>query len=68
MRFAAGGAFGHTALWGHLALGLAWAASFSAVGLVIFRIRTRPTARARARAGRSRVQYYRRGSRPLPTE
>jgi hypothetical protein len=24
MQFAVGGAFGHTALWGHLALGLAW--------------------------------------------
>lgn len=41
MQFAAGGAFGHTALWGHLLLGLAWAVAFSAVGLVIFGIRTR---------------------------
>lgn len=41
MQFAAGGAFGHTALWGHLALGLAWAVGFGAVGLVVFRIRTR---------------------------
>ena len=41
MQFAVGGAFGHTALWGHLALGLAWAAAFSTVGLVIFRVRTR---------------------------
>ena len=41
MQFAVGGAFGHTALWGHLALGLAWAAAFSSVGLLIFRIRTR---------------------------
>jgi hypothetical protein len=41
MQFAVGGAFGHRALWGHLALGLGWAAAFSAVGLVIFRIRTR---------------------------
>ncbi|MEU6280192.1 hypothetical protein [Streptomyces sp. NPDC047028] len=41
MQFAVGGAFGHTALWGHLALGPAWAAGFSAIGLVIFRIRTR---------------------------
>jgi hypothetical protein len=41
MQFAVGGAFGHTALWGHLALGLAWAAGFALAGLVIFRIRTR---------------------------
>jgi ABC-2 type transport system permease protein len=41
MQFAAGGAFGHTALWGHLALGLAWAAAFTIAGLVIFRLRTR---------------------------
>ena len=32
MQFAAGGAFGHTALWGHLLLGLAWAAAFTAAG------------------------------------
>ncbi|MFJ4790759.1 hypothetical protein [Streptomyces sp. NPDC088794] len=41
MQFAAGGAFGKTALWSHLALGLGWAAAFAAIGLVIFRIRTR---------------------------
>ncbi|WP_019065228.1 hypothetical protein [Streptomyces prunicolor] len=41
MQFAVGGSFGNTALWGHLALGLSWAAGFAAVGLVIFRIRTR---------------------------
>jgi ABC-2 type transport system permease protein len=40
MQFAVGGAFGHTALWGHLALGLAWAAGLAACGLFIFRIRT----------------------------
>ncbi|WP_338896101.1 ABC transporter permease [Streptomyces sp. TG1A-60] len=45
MQFAAGGAFGHTALWGHLALGLSWAAAFSAIGLIIFRIRTRSSTR-----------------------
>ncbi len=33
MQFAVGGSFGHTALWGHLALGLAWAAGFGTVGL-----------------------------------
>lgn len=49
MQFAAGGAFGNTALWGHLALGLVWAAVFSTVGLVIFRVRTRH----RTRPGRS---------------
>ena len=41
MQFAVGGAFGHRALWGHLALGLAWAAAFAVSGLVIFQIRTR---------------------------
>ena len=41
MQFAAGGAFGHTALWGHLLLGLAWAAAFTAAGLAIFAVRTR---------------------------
>jgi hypothetical protein len=41
MQFAAGGAYGHTTLWGHLLLGLAWTGAFTAVGLVIFRIRTR---------------------------
>jgi hypothetical protein len=41
MQFAAGGAFGHTALWTHLALGLAWAAAFAASALVIFRRKTR---------------------------
>lgn len=41
MQFAVGGTFGHTALWGHLALGLAWPAAFATAGLVIFRIRTR---------------------------
>ncbi len=41
MQFAVGGAFGHTALWQHLALGLAWAAGFTLIGLAIFRFRTR---------------------------
>ena len=41
MQFAVGGAFAHQALWGYLALGLAWAAAFTATGLVIFQIRTR---------------------------
>ncbi|MFD1660660.1 hypothetical protein ACFSL4_21215 [Streptomyces caeni] len=41
MQFAVGGAFGESALWGHLALGLGWAAAFGVVGLAIFRIRTR---------------------------
>jgi len=41
MQFAVGGAFGHTALWGHLALGLAWAGGFAGCGLAGFRIRTR---------------------------
>jgi ABC-2 type transport system permease protein len=41
MQFAVGGSFGHQALWGHLALGLAWAAGFAIGGLIIFRARTR---------------------------
>jgi len=40
-QFAVAGSFGHTELWGHLALGLAWPAGFAAAGLIIFRIRTR---------------------------
>ena len=40
-QFAVGASLGRTALWGHLALGLAWAAAFAAAGLVLFRIRTR---------------------------
>ncbi|MFC8513968.1 hypothetical protein [Streptomyces sp. NPDC057257] len=49
MQFAVGGSFGNTALWGHLALGLSWAAAFAAIGLVIFRIRTRNRTRHEAR-------------------
>ncbi len=41
MQFASGGAFGHTWLWGDLALGAAWAVAFAAVGLVVFQLRTR---------------------------
>ena len=41
MQFAVGGAFGDTALPGHLALGLLWAAVFSTAGVAIFRVRTR---------------------------
>ena len=41
MQFAVGGAFGHTALWGHLALGTAWAAAFATIGLAVFWARTR---------------------------
>ena len=41
MQFATGGAFGHTWLWGDLALGAAWALAFAAVGLVVFQLRTR---------------------------
>ena len=46
-QFAVGGAFGHTALWGHLALGLAWPGAFAAAGLAIFWIRTRTRVPAR---------------------
>ncbi len=41
MQFAVGGAFARTALWSHLALGLAWTAAFAAAGLIVFRIKTR---------------------------
>ena len=41
MQFAVGGSLGHSALWRHLALGLAWALGFTVAGLVIFRLRTR---------------------------
>jgi hypothetical protein len=40
-QFAAGGAFGHSALWSELALGLAWAAAFLLAGLIVFQRRTR---------------------------
>lgn len=41
MQFAVGGSFAHTALWGHLALGLLWAAGFALGGLAVFCIKTR---------------------------
>ncbi len=41
MQFAVGGTFGHTALWGHLALGTAWAAAFATAGLAVFWAKTR---------------------------
>jgi ABC-2 type transport system permease protein len=44
-QFAVAGSLGRTALWGHLALGLAWPAAFAAAGLLIFRIKTRARAR-----------------------
>jgi ABC-2 type transport system permease protein len=46
-QFAVGGSLGHAALWGHLALGLAWPAAFASAGLAIFWIRTRTRVRAR---------------------
>ncbi|MFI5569614.1 hypothetical protein ACIA6T_20155 [Streptomyces sp. NPDC051740] len=45
--FAAGGAFGDTVLRGRLGLGLLWAGAFSAVGPVVFWIRTRSRNHAR---------------------
>jgi ABC-2 type transport system permease protein len=53
MQFAAGGAFGDTWLWGDLALGLAWAAGFAGVALLVFRVRTR--VRRHTSAGGSRA-------------
>ncbi|MGW2818586.1 hypothetical protein [Streptomyces sp. NPDC001415] len=50
MQFAVGGAFAHTALWGHLALGLLWAAGFATMGLAVFRHRTRRLTRVLSRA------------------
>jgi len=44
-QFAVAGSFGHTALWGYLALGLAWPTAFAAAGLVIFQARTRTRSR-----------------------
>ncbi|MFC4908679.1 hypothetical protein [Actinomadura gamaensis] len=41
MQFAVAGAFSRTWLWGHLALGLAWAAGFALCGLAVFHLRTR---------------------------
>ncbi len=41
MQFSVGGAFDHTFLFPHLAVGLAWAAAFALAGLFIFRLRTR---------------------------
>ena len=46
-QFAVAASLGRTALWGHLALGLAWPAGLAAAGLVIFRIRTRGGVRSR---------------------
>ncbi len=40
MQFAAGRSFGGTWLWGSLAIGLAWAAAFAVLGLVVFQRRT----------------------------
>ncbi len=48
MQFAVGRSLGYADLWGHLALGLAWAAGFVAAGLVIFILRTRTRIRHRA--------------------
>jgi ABC-2 type transport system permease protein len=47
MQFAVGGAFAHTALWAHLALGLAWAGAFAAAGVAVFGLRTRTLNRRR---------------------
>ena len=41
MQFSVGAALGNSTMWGHLALGLVWAAGFTLAGLVVFRFRTR---------------------------
>ncbi|MFD9905372.1 hypothetical protein [Streptomyces sp. NPDC059063] len=41
MQFSVGGSLGDTVLWRYLGLGLAWAAAFAVVGLVVFYFRTR---------------------------
>jgi ABC-2 type transport system permease protein len=41
MQFAVAGSFARTALWGHLALGLLWAAGFALGGLAVFCVKTR---------------------------
>jgi hypothetical protein len=55
MQFAVGGAFAHIALWGHLALGLAWAGAFAATGLGVFVLKTRARNHAPASASRRRL-------------
>lgn len=40
MQFSSGAAFGDTALWGDLGLGVVWAAAFLALALLVFRRRT----------------------------
>jgi hypothetical protein len=57
MQFAVGRSLAGTALWSHLALGLAWTAAFTATGLAIFYLRTRT---------RNRPRPVRRGS-PAPS-
>jgi hypothetical protein len=52
--------FAHTALWGHLLLGLAWAAAFTAAGLVVFRVKTRSRRQSRpARNERDTRRHHR---------
>ena len=47
MQFSSGVAFGDTALWGELGLGLAWAAAFFTLALVVFGRRTHARTHAR---------------------
>jgi len=46
-QFAIGASLGRAVLWQDLVVGLAWPAVFAAVGLVVFRIRTRSRVRPR---------------------
>jgi ABC-2 type transport system permease protein len=45
MQYAVGGAFAHTTLWHHLLLGVAWAAAFAGLGLLVFWLKTRGSTR-----------------------
>ena len=56
-QFAVAGAFGHTALWDYLALGLAWPAAFAVIGLIIFRARTRNRSEHGRRPGADLSEY-----------
>jgi hypothetical protein len=61
MQFAAGGAFNGSPEWPFLALGLAWAGAFAAMGLLIFARRTRVLGRSRPARDTTTAAERRRG-------